>query len=184
MENSAGSVRGYRRRRSHLQMNKTEAVQVKHQRMAKTDSVCETSCKSHVNGWIAGTVKFEEDHHTCILSYEGLHIISSHKQLEPILLENHWRPVTLCKYAGWREYHYYKPKSSSIEEDVLLKKVRLQEPIEDAPKQDILKFVRNVNETANRNILCSWVHNGPKIAPSFPSAKKLWWRWTTGNKRA
>ncbi|BBN03344.1 hypothetical protein MPTK1_2g22800 [Marchantia polymorpha subsp. ruderalis] len=103
--------------------------------------------------------------HRYILSFETLRLIWSHQQLEPILTANCWEPVSVCKFKGWREYHYYKPKMSSSEESVILRKVRLPEPIEDAPKKDILKLVRRVNEMAKKNILCAWIHRGPRIAP-------------------
>ncbi|OAE20832.1 hypothetical protein AXG93_2964s1090 [Marchantia polymorpha subsp. ruderalis] len=60
--------------------------------------------------------------HRYILSFETLRLIWSHQQLEPILTANCWEPVSVCKFKGWREYHYYKPKMSSSEESVILRK--------------------------------------------------------------
>ncbi|KAL3697320.1 hypothetical protein R1sor_011396 [Riccia sorocarpa] len=163
----AGPVHGFSRRGDGTKCRNLHAVHVEHEKLAAAGSMGKTSCKTQeVNGSKGGTCELEEQH-TCILSFEDLHIIYSHKELEPIIVENHWKPVTLCRFTGWREYHSYKPKSSPTEGDALPLKVRLPEPIQDAQKQDILKLVRNVNEMANKNILCAWVHKDPKIAPSF-----------------
>lgn len=108
--------------------------------------------KEHKRLGTCSTISQEQ--HRCILAYETMELIFSSKRLEQFLVQHNWKPALTCK--GWGEYHYHKPNT----ENVLLKRIRVPELIEDAPKKDILKLVRRVNRMAKQNILCAWVHRG------------------------